>query len=188
MIETKRLILRKFENTFADIDSLYEILSDEKVNTYLPWWPAKTISDAQRFYDERISDSKYFYAICLKTPQLPIGYIDLSEDSAHDFGYGLKEDFWNKGIATEAGQAMIEFLKTEGIPYLTATHDRENVGSGKVMQKLGMKYEYSYQEQWQPKDIPVIFRMYQLNLETQPDYVYRRYWNKYEKHFVEDVS
>ncbi len=32
------------------------------------------------------------------------------------------------------------------------------------MRNLGMVYQYSYEEQWQPKDIPVVFRMYQLNL------------------------
>ena len=32
------------------------------------------------------------------------------------------------------------------------------------MRKLGMTYRYSYEELWQPKNFPVIFRMYQLNL------------------------
>lgn len=187
MIETKRLVLRKFENTFADIESLYEVLADEEVNEFLPWWPAKTISDAQRFYNERIADSKYFFAICLKTPQLPIGYIDCSEDSAHDFGYGLKKDYWNQGIMTEAGAAMINYLKQQDLPYLTATHDVKNIGSGRVMQKLGMNYQYTYEERVQPKDYLVTFRMYQLNF-SDPEYVYREYWNRYGKHFVEDVS
>ena len=29
--------------------------------------------------------------------------------------------------------------------------------------KLGMSYQYSYEEQWQPKDIKVTFRLYRLN-------------------------
>lgn len=53
------------------------------------------------------------------------------------------------------------------------------------MQRLGMKYCYSYKEQWQPKDIPVIFRMYQLNLDGQNDRAYRKYWSQYEEHFIE---
>lgn len=31
------------------------------------------------------------------------------------------------------------------------------------MKQLGMKYQYSYEEQWQPKNLLVTFRMYQLN-------------------------
>ncbi len=33
------------------------------------------------------------------------------------------------------------------------------------MQNIGMRYCYSYQEQWQPKDILVTFRLYQLDLD-----------------------
>ena len=44
------------------------------------------------------------------------------------------------------------------------------------MKKLGMKYCYSYEEQWQPKDFPVIFRMYQHNFDDNTDFVYRKYW------------
>ena len=55
-------------------------------------------------------------------------------------------------------------MKKDGLPYITATHDRNNPRSGNVMQKVGMEYCYSYEEQWQPKDFPVVFRMYQLTL------------------------
>lgn len=29
-----------------------------------------------------------------------------------------------------------------------------------------MSYQYSYEELWQPKNFPVTFRMYQLNLSA----------------------
>ena len=48
-----------------------------------------------------------------------------------------------------------------------------------------MKYQYSYEEQWQPKDILVTFRMYQLNLDGSEDRVYQKYWNESAVHFVE---
>ena len=40
------------------------------------------------------------------------------------------------------------------------------------MKQLGMRYQYSYEELWQPKNIPVTFRLYQLNLDGQEDRVY----------------
>ena len=84
-------------------------------------------------------------------------------DSNYDLGYGLRKEFWNKGIVTEACKAVIEQLKKDRIPYITATHDINNPRSGEVMKKLGMSYQYSYEEQWQPKDIKVTFRLYRLN-------------------------
>lgn len=53
------------------------------------------------------------------------------------------------------------------------------------MQKLGMTYCYSYEEQWQPKDFPVTFRMYQLNFDANDDFVYQAYWNMNSNHFIE---
>lgn len=45
-LETERLVLRKF--TDNDLQPLFEILSDPQVNTFLPWYPLKEISEAKR--------------------------------------------------------------------------------------------------------------------------------------------
>lgn len=189
-LETERLILRRF--TEKDIEALYLILKDEEVNTFLPWFPAKSCEDARRFFEERYAASYagpqgYAYAICLKQDDVPIGYIQVDMDESHDFGYALRKEYWHKGIVSEAAAAVVEQVKKDGLPYITATHDVKNPRSGAVMQRLGMKYCYSYEEQWQPKDFPVIFRMYQLNFDGQEGRVYKKYWNMYENHFVERI-
>lgn len=188
-LETERLILRKF--TKDDIEALFEIYKDEEVNTYLPWFPLKSLKEAENFFYERYSkayelDKGYRYAICLKTDNKPIGYVNVSMDNNHDLGYGLRKDFWHKGIITEASKAVLEQVKKDGFLYVTATHDVKNTRSGDVMKKLGMSYKYSYEEQWQPKDILVTFRMYQLNFDGQVDRVYKEYWDNYEVHFIEN--
>ena len=187
-IETERLILRKF--TENDLEAFYQIYSDEEVNTFLPWFPLKTMEEARRFYENSCETkyrekNAYNYAVCLKKDNIPIGYINVSMDNSFDFGYGLRKEFWHRGIITEAGKAVVEQLRKDGIPYITATHDINNPRSGGVMKQLGMKYQYSYEEQWQPKDFPVIFRMYQLNLDGNEDRVYDKYWNISAVHFVE---
>ena len=106
-------------------------------------------------------------------------------DNSHDLGYGLRKEFWHNGIVTEACKAVIGQLKKDGLLYVTATHDVKNTRSGGVMKQLGMSYKYSYEEQWQPKDILVTFRMYQLNFDGQDDRVYKKYWDSYEVHFIE---
>lgn len=53
------------------------------------------------------------------------------------------------------------------------------------MRNVGMKYQYSYEEQWQPKNILVTFRMYQLNLDGEKERVYKKYWDSSDVHFIE---
>ena len=182
-IETNRLILRKFEEN--DMEAIYFLFSDKEVKTFLPWYPVKDRNEAENFFERRLKGRRYCFAICLKDDDYPIGYIHAEEDDSHDFGYALRREYWHRGIVSEAGNAVIELLKEEGIPYITATHDRNNPGSGAVMKRIGMKYCYSYKEQWQPKNVPVIFRMYQLNLDGQKMRVYQKYWNLYDEHFIE---
>lgn len=187
-LETERLILRKF--TEDDLEALYYIHSDEEVNRFLPWFTLRNMEDARAFYEERFmsryrEDRAYNYAVCLKENDYPVGYVNVSMDDSYDFGYGLRREFWHRGIITEAGKAVIEQLMRDGIPYITATHDVNNPRSGRVMKRLGMKYRYSYQEQWQLKNIQVIFRMYQLNFDGNESRIYQKYWDKSEVHFIE---
>lgn len=187
-LETERLILRKF--TKNDIDAMYEIYSDEEVNEFLPWFPLRSLEETQLFFEERYASKyaqpqAYAYAVCLKKDNIPIGYINVDMEEYHDFGYGLRKEFWYQGIMTEAGKAVVAQVKKDGLPYITATHDRNNPRSGGVMKNIGMKYQYSYEEQWQPKDIIVTFRMYQLNFDEREDRVYQKYWDNSNIHFIE---
>lgn len=187
-IETQRLRLRKF--TPADIDALFAIYRDKEVNTYLPWFPLESLEEAKEFFEERYARAYaqpcgYRYAICRREDDIPIGYVHVSMEENHDLGYGLRKEFWHQGIVQEACRAVVEQVRKDGLPYLTATHDVNNPRSGNVMKALGMRYRYSYEELWQPKQILVTFRMYQLNLDGQEDRVYRAYWDTYPNHFVE---
>lgn len=166
------------------MDAFYQIYSDAEANRFLPWFPLKTREEARAFFKTR-QNSLYSYAVCLKKDNFPIGYVNVAADDSYDFGYGLRKAFWHQGIATEAGRAVIEQLEKDGIPYITATHDVNNPRSGAVMKRLGMRYQYSYEEQWQPKNTLVLFRMYQLNLDGNTSRVYKRYWSRSSAHFIE---
>lgn len=166
-LETERLILRKStEKDMEETKKFYE----------------------QRYASKYAQPQGYAYAICLEKDNFPIGYIKVDMEEHHDFDYGLRKEFWHKGIVMEAGKAVVEQVKKDGLPYITATHDRNNPRSGSVMQKVGMAYHYSYEEQWQPKNFSVIFRMYQRNFDGNDDFVYQKYWNESEIHFVEQLS
>lgn len=191
MLYTERLILRRF--TENDLIPLFKIFGDEKANTFLPWFPLKSLEEAVAFYEKHYAEpyrrgQAHRYAICLRSDNIPIGYIHIAGTGSYDLGYGLRTDLWNRGIVTEAGKKVLEAAKSAGLPYVTATHDRNNPSSGRVMQKLGMQYQYSYEEQWQPKDKLVTFRLYQINLDGDTNRVYKKYWETSAVHYVEDLE
>ncbi len=186
-LETERLILRRF--TPDDLPAIYDIYSDRETNIFLPWFTLTSPREAEAFYEQHCDavyrqPCGYCYAVCLKSDNIPIGDVHVSTDESFDFGYALRRPFWHRGIATEAARAVLERLRQDGIPYITATHDVNNPRSGAVMRKLGMRYRYSYEELWQPKGFPVVFRMYQLNFDGS-ERVYRKYWENAAVRFVE---
>ena len=89
-IRTPRLILRRFSPD--DTAAFFRIMSDEEVNTFLPWFPLQSIEAAGSFLRERYLDTYkkpegYRYAICLKADNVPIGYVNVDDGASHDFGY-----------------------------------------------------------------------------------------------------
>lgn len=188
-IETKRLLLRKF--TEQDLEDLLALYSDEEVNRFLPWFPIKSTEEMAKYFQESIlprykEETAYFYAVTDKTEHKAIGYVHISNiGGSNDLGYALRKEFWHQGITTEACAALVEHLRSRNFPYITATHDRNNPYSGAVMKKIGMTYRYSYWETWQPKNILVAFRMYQLNLDGI-ERTYTEYQKKYP-YFVEHI-
>ena len=184
-METERLVIRPFKE--GDEDAVWEIFGDRELNRFLPMFPLESRAEAKDYLGEVLMGNRgRHYAVCRKEDNRPVGYVTVGGDGSHDLGYGLLERFRGQGLITEACRRVVEELKKEGIPYLTATHDVDNPKSGEVMKRLGMTYCYSYREQWQPKNIPVVFRMYQMNLDGNRDRVYRKYWEKYP-HFVEEI-
>lgn len=189
LIQTERLILRRF--TCDDMEAILNIYSDQEVNTYLPWYPIYSLEQARNLYHKTYEniyqqDRGYHYAICLLTDNIPIGYVHLNMDESHDLGYGLCQEFWHQGIVSEAVRALIEKLKEDRLGYITATHDIHNVRSGEVMKRLGMTYQYTYEEQWMPKNKLVTFRMYQLNFDEHQK-TYLKYWKESENHYIETI-
>ena len=190
-IETERLLLRRFRP--EDIPALFSIYGDREVNTYLPWRPLASCQEAERLFENEYAAAYreprgYRYAVCLKADDIPIGYVHVDPEGARDLGYALSRAFWHQGIAVEAARAAAAQANQDGLPFITATHDVNNPRSGSVMRALGMRYQYTYREQWQPKDIPVTFRLYQLNLDGNETRVYWKYWERYAVHYIEDLS
>jgi [ribosomal protein S5]-alanine N-acetyltransferase len=148
-INTDRLILRRFEISDAN-DMFKNWASDNEVSKFLSWDSHKDINFTKSLLDYWISDysdeKNYHWAIELKEINEVIGDIKVfhlkDKNSSCEVGYCLSRDFWNKGIMSEALNAVIKYLFEEiGLNRIVAMHNTKNIASGKVMIKNNMKYE-----------------------------------------------
>ena len=148
-LETNRLVLRKFK--LSDASDMYiNWASNPNVTKFLIWEPYKNVEDVEEYIQSVInkyekSDS-YDWVIVDKKSGQAIGNISVvgikESISCTKIGYCLGEEFWHKGIMTEAFMRVIRFLFEEvDCNRIESTHDVANPNSGKVMEKCGLKYE-----------------------------------------------
>lgn len=149
-LKTPRLILRAL--TLADAPAMFEYTSREVVARYTLWAPHPTVATTEAFirdyafknYEKQVCEP---FAITLREkPSKVIGTCGAWWSSeamrVMEIGYALSDEYWNKGLMSEAVQAVIDHcFKSYEVNRIQAHFKKENVGSGKVMEKVGMKLE-----------------------------------------------
>lgn len=82
---------------------------------------------------------------CRESEGALVGTISLSLTPEHDrgeLGYWIGESFWGRGYCTEAAREMIRYGFQElGLFRIGSHHMVRNPASGRVMQKIGMRFE-----------------------------------------------
>lgn len=147
-LKTERLVLRKIKT--SDYKDVFRYASKEEVSKYVTWDkhtdPKITKKLCRHWKNQYIHKSTYRWAI--EYNKRVIGCIDvvvLYEQKAV-LGWCIDSEFWNKGIVTEAVAAVRDYLLNDvGFEAIEAAHIKENIGSGRVMQKIGMK-QIPYEE------------------------------------------
>lgn len=145
-LETKRLLLRQPVPT--DGISVFEkYAQDPEVTKYLCWQPHNSIKSTDEYIDRCIEDwlknSAFPYALIRKKDAQLIGMIEIRINRHKaDLGYVLARPEWGKGYMPEATKKLIEWaLEQEKIYRIWAVCDVENIGSARVMEKVGMQRE-----------------------------------------------
>jgi len=71
------------------------------------------------------------------------GGLIYNEDSGlFELGYGMMQNYWGLGLATELSKAMLTFAtEVLGERKIFACHAKENPASGQVLEKLGFVYQ-----------------------------------------------
>ena len=141
-LKTQRLLLRKIKK--SDYRDIYRYASKEEVARYVTWSTHKNIKETKalcKMWAEQCEKiDKYHWTIIFDGKV--IGNIEVGRivDETAGLGWQFDSEYWNRGIMTEAAGTVVNFLFNEvNIAAVEAAHIAENVGSGRVMQKIGMK-------------------------------------------------
>ena len=157
-IQTERLCLR--EVIPADLADVHEYAADPLVSRFESWGPntpeitEKVVHDwltqQQQWPREEVNA-----AVELTGEQKLIGVISLrmknDADRTANFGYAFNQRYWNQGYATEATRALFDVaFRLLNAHRVWASCDTRNIGSYRVMEKLGMRREaYLRKDVWQ---------------------------------------
>ena len=143
ILETKRLVLRKWTN--ADCDALFEILRDARV--------AQFIADGKPFTRAEVIDFlawaenyERLHGFCRwkvveKASGATIGSCGFARPGDSDeieLGFLFAQKSWGRGYATEIAAAAVDYgFKKLGFREIIAMTDLENTASQKVLEKIG---------------------------------------------------
>ena len=79
-------------------------------------------------------DEKLIGSVCI------VGVNDYDQKAI--LGYCLSQEYWSKGYATEAVSAVLRYMFVEvGLNRIEASHAVNNIASGRVLEKVGMRLE-----------------------------------------------
>ncbi|MBO7728750.1 MAG: GNAT family N-acetyltransferase [Oscillospiraceae bacterium] len=156
MLETQRLILRRWED--SDAESLYEYARDPDVGP-VTGWPTHQSIEESRDVIRTVLNRKEAYAICLKTDNRAIGTIELKlnghtymteHDDECELGYWLGKPFWGQNIMPEAAAEMLRHGFVDlGMSKIWVGYYEGNTKSKRVQEKCGFRY------QWKSENVDV---------------------------------
>lgn len=173
ILETDRLLFRPFG--LSDAEAYFEMDKNPEVHKYLWQKPYTNISEIydyiamvrQQYIEHNIGR---FSTILKETNEL-IGWTGIKYVTAHvengntnfyDYGYRLNERFWNKGYATEASKAWLDYgFNKMKIDKMNAYTHAQNGASNHVLQKVGFSFIEDY-----PDNDGVVWKWWQMTNES----------------------
>jgi RimJ/RimL family protein N-acetyltransferase len=147
-IETERLVLRWFRED--DVQALYLLGSIPEIIRYAQSKPLASLEEARAllhaapFHDYAIHGYGRFACVWKATGAV-IGFSGVKyvpEFAETELGYRFLPEYWGRGLATEAGEASIDFARSSvGLTRLIALVHPDNTASARVVTKLGFSIE-----------------------------------------------
>ncbi len=147
ILESDRIILRPL--SINDAEQIYKNwTSDVEVAKFMIWDIHKSINDTidwLKVEEQNINSEKHYtWGFVLKeTGELfGSGGINYKEElDCYELGYNIMKKYWGRGLTTEAGKVILDFaISALGEKKFFCRHAIDNIGSQKVMTKLGFTY------------------------------------------------
>lgn len=154
ILETERLLLRPFQ--LEDVHEWFVLNQDPEITRYTGDGGVVTESEMERRIREHVLGDyeKYGFGrwiVIHKKDNCIIGFTGLKflpDMNEVDLGYRFAPKYWRKGIATEASFAALDFGFNElGLQRIVAFILPENIGSQKVLEKLGFQFVREFYEE-----------------------------------------
>ena len=145
IFETKRLRVRRLK--LDDFEAFHEMQSNTNVMQYVREKAMTYQENKEELpmliekYD--ILENDFFiYAIEQKKDNAFVGTVALVKDAHNDdeIGYRFLEKYWNNGYGFEIAEGLVNYCRKIGIPKIIACVVNENIGSAKIIEKLGFKF------------------------------------------------
>lgn len=154
-LRTERLLLRPFD--LGDVDDVWAYASDPEVARFRPLPDPYTRDDALEFVNRQIrTDWSTSPEFAVVYAQRVIGGISLHVNPQHEtaeLGYLLGRRWWGRGLATEAGRAVVDWgFRTFMLHKVYARAHVDNRRSWRVMERLGMAREGVLRGHWKMRD------------------------------------
>lgn len=146
-LETDRLVLRR--TVKSDIDEFFFIQLNPNIRRYLATNRLGDDLEKNRKYfnEEKYNELNYYrWTIVRKEDNKILGciYLNIHDEKARTAGidYWIREDAWGNGYTTEASRKILNFaFDTLNINRIESCGGKDNPGTYKVMEKIGLKYE-----------------------------------------------
>ena len=152
MLETERLILRGWRDD--DLDALAAINADPEVMRYILDGAVRDREQSAAGLRKMMRDWEVngfgLFAVEVRDGGAMIGWAGFAVPEflpevlpAVEIGWRLSRHAWGQGYATEAASAALRFgLDEAGLERIVSIRHVDNVRSARVMEKLGLMYEF----------------------------------------------
>ena len=147
MLETERLFLRPMNA--SDIEAVFEMRRDHEIMRYIRE-PVQSREEAENWINLISSrwakDRIGFCSLIEKQSGKFAGWCglwELKENGEIEVGYAIAREFWGKGYASESAEAFLEYgFNQLNLEKIVAVARPENTASRRVMEKIGMSFDY----------------------------------------------
>ncbi len=147
-LETSQLYLRLMQP--SDLEGLLKIFGDPRVMESFGEAPFNR-EQMRRWMDRNLEHQNLYgyglFSVILKSEGILIGdcgleHMEVDGEKVTELGYDFRSDYWNKGFATEAASAVLDYAFNElMLPCLISLIQVGNKASRRVSEKIKMRCE-----------------------------------------------